>query len=163
MPAGDLPALRYRDACALLFDAGWLNVLNLHKMLSTIGAESDLFPHAWHWNDPSEVGVDNPAAGSTDWGITQQNDGNVGGGPPDTHGTPVFKPGQKLTQAQVLAFREVCWDPERCIVEKARPMYEARGFQPWAAATGAWKKKATVAAVGVCNFLAVRNGLPPIV
>jgi hypothetical protein len=138
-----------RDAARLLYDAGWVQVENLTKMLCTVLAESSLFPAAWHWNDPKDGGD-----GSTDWGIFQLNDGNKGGVAPQViNGMPV-------PVAKVKAFAEAALDPERAVL-KARALYDARGFQPWAAYNrGAWKSYGPTATAGIRNMLHVLNGWP---
>ncbi len=147
-----------RDVARLLYDEGWLNAQNLCLMVATVGAESDYYEQAWNWNDPSKGGD-----GSTDWGIFELNDGNVGGGEPDAQGSPRAKPGAAKTVAEVTEFRDVAWTP-RAAVKTARSMYSDRGFQPWAAYnSGAYKKHLRESCIAVCNFLAVLNGLAPIV
>jgi hypothetical protein len=134
MPLGDVPPLRPRDACRILFDAGWSNAENLLKMLCTAAAESDLYPEAYHVNDD----------GTTDWGWLQLND-------------------QGKTGLALDDFKAIAFDPIKAAAY-ARRMYDSRGFEPWVAYTsGAWKKKLVLGCVAVCNFLAVKNGIEPIV
>jgi hypothetical protein len=146
-----------RDAARLLYDNGWLNVENLCKMLCTVFAESSLWSHAWHYNDPKDGGD-----GSTDWGIFQLNDGNHGGKSPVSgpDGLPRPIAGGVKTLAAVEAFAKVACDPEQAVL-KARALYDDRGFQPWAAYnSGAWKKYGPDATYAIRNMLHVINGWP---
>jgi hypothetical protein len=134
MPTGDKPPLRPRDAARILFDAGWVQGENWLKMLCTAAAESDLYPEAFHVNDN----------GTTDWGWLQLNDQG--------------KKGKELEDFKAMAF-----DPVAAAAH-ARVMYVERGFQPWVAYnSGAWTKKLTLGCVGLCNSLAVKFGIPPII
>lgn len=152
-----------RDAARLLYDHGWVNTLNLPKMLATIIAESDLFTHAWHYNDPHPSDPKlKPGDGSTDWGIFQLNDGNKGGLRPDTdaNGMPQPVPGGSKSVAEVRAFAMTACDPAKAVLV-ARDLYDRRGFQPWAAYGGErYKSKLDDATYAQRNMLHVILGVP---
>jgi hypothetical protein len=146
-----------RDVARLLYDAGWVQVTNLVRMLCTVWAESNLYDHAWHYNSPNEGGD-----GSTDWGIFQLNDGNKGGKTPISgpDGLPRPVAGGSKPLAEVQAFADMACDPVEA-VKHARAMYETRGFQPWAAYnSGAWKKYGPQATYAIRNMLHVFFGWP---
>src|SRR6266566_5707922 len=135
-----------RDVLRLLWDNHFHDANILMTMGATIDAESNLFAHAWHWNDPAD-GLD----GSTDWGMFMENDGNVGGVAPDKDGNPL--PGGIKTQEEVTAFRDKMWDPYQA-APVARKQFVDRGFKPWAAYTnGAYKHFIPTMCEGVCNML----------
>lgn len=156
MPLSGTPLVPRKVARAL-YDAGWLNVVNLLKMLATMLAESDLYTHAWHYNAPAEGGD-----GSTDWGPFQLNDGNKGGKSPilDAEGMPQPQPGGIKTLAEVKAFRDMACDLDRAM-PVARDLYERRSFQPWAAYnSGSWKRRIPVASYAIRNMLHEMFGVP---
>jgi hypothetical protein len=153
MPLGSAPPLKPRDAAAILYAAKWTELTNLFKTLATMLAESNLYPKAWHWNDPAAGGD-----GSTDWGWMQLNDGAKGGKAPalDANGDAI-----PVTQYQKDAL-----DPVKAAT-MARAIWDEpwpggiRGITAWAAYTsGAWKKYMATSATGVRNFLAVKYGFP---
>jgi hypothetical protein len=159
MPLSGTPLVPRKVARAL-YDAGWLNVVNLLKMLATMLAESDLYTHAWHYNDPHDP--ENPGDGSTDWGPFQLNDGNKGGKSPvlDAEGMPHPVAGGIKTLAEVQAFAAKACNLETAM-PVARDLYERRAFQPWAAYnSGAWKKRIPVASYAIRNMLHEMFGVP---
>ena len=146
-----------RDAARLLYDAGWVQVQNLTVMLCTVIAESSLYTGAYHYNDPKDGGD-----GSCDLGIFQLNDGNKDGRAPQigADGLPYPSPGGTKTVEERAAFYKMALNPETAVV-KARSLYEARKFQPWAAYnSGAWRKYGPTATAGIRNMLHVLNGWP---
>lgn len=152
MALGSAPAMLPRDAAKLLYNAGWSGLDNLFKMLATAMAESNLYPKAFHWNDPAD-GFD----GSTDWGWLQLNDGNEGGTAPKTDSS-----GDAIPDPKVVTFANEAMDPataatmaRKLWMTPTSPGGATRGIQPWAAYTsGAWKKYMAPAATGVRNMLA---------
>ena len=156
MPLAGTPIIP-RKFARVLFDHGWTNVENLAKMVATCLAESNLYSHAWHYNDPREGGD-----GSTDWGPFQLNDGNRGGVSPvsGADGLPQPRPGGSKTLAEVMAFRDMACDHTRAVLV-ARDLYDRRGFQPWVAYnTEAWKRHAATATYAVRNMLHEKWGIP---
>jgi hypothetical protein len=155
MPLGSAPPLLPRAAAKLLYNSGWVGLDNLFKMLATAQAESNLYPKAWHWNDPAS-GYD----GSTDWGWLQLNDGNKGGAKPK-----VDINGDAIPDPKVEAFAKMAMTPALAAAQ-ARKLWDTptgpgriRGIQPWAAyASGAWKKYMAPSATGIRNFLADKYG-----
>jgi len=144
--------------CRLLWDHGWTKADNLCKMLAVLIEESRLWTHAWHYNDPKDGGD-----GSTDWGIFQLNDGNKGGVSPieGPDGLPIPQPGGIKSLATVKAWAAMACDPTQAVL-KARPLYEDRGFQPWAAADsrGKWKDHVPTASYALRNMLHIIFGVP---
>jgi hypothetical protein len=153
MPLGDLKPWSPRRVSRLLFDNDWRDIENLLEMTCTCAAESGLYPHAWHWNDPADGGN-----GSTDWGMFQLNDGNIGGSKPD-----VDSNGKPIPDAKVADFAAIALDPEQAVL-KARSLYKARGFQPWYGHTQPdgsepWKNYIPEVTRGMCNMLRELHGL----
>lgn len=149
---------RNRDVMRLLWDNHWHDANTLMTMGAVLFAESNNFDYAFHWNDPATVP---PGDGSTDWGMFQLNDGNRGGVAPDKDGNP--QPGGLRTQADVVKFRDMAWDPYQA-APYARKMFIDRGFQPWSAYnTNRFKEFIPQSCRAVCNMLAVLNGLEPLI
>lgn len=145
-----------RKAARLMFDAGWTGAENLEKMLATAAAESDLYAGAYHFNEGG------PMPGSTDWGMYQLNDGNIGGKPPviGADGLPHPVAGGSKSLAELENFAAMALDPEQA-THYAREMFVARGFQPWVAYnSGAWRNKIALATLGVCNMFREMWGVP---
>lgn len=162
MPIAGTPLLG-RKAARMLWERGWVNYENLAKFLATLMAESDLYSHAWHYNSPIDGGD-----GSTDWGVCQLNDGNKGGRSPisGSDGLPQPVAGGSKPLAEVQAFARLACDPPRAF-NRAREMYNLRGFQPWYAspyyphdAGTAWKRKFTLATAYCRNMLHEMLGFP---
>jgi hypothetical protein len=134
-----------RDVAELLWNHGWTDAVNLTIMVAIVSAESLRFAGAWHYNDPAD---NPPGDGSTDWGMFQLNDGN--------------KHGNTKTPEEVEAFKVIAFDPNQAVV-RARALYDARHFQPWAAyGNEAYKKFLHDATLGVDNFLAKHFDLKPV-
>lgn len=128
------PQLLPREAAGMLFNAGWVQVENLMKMIGTGMAESLLFTQASHENPD----------GTTDWGWLQLNDQNKGG--------------NTLTPEKLEAFKQMAFDPIEATAH-AREMYIARGFTPWVAFTnGTYTKFVPQASFGIMNMLRGRYG-----
>lgn len=145
-----------RYVTRLCWDNHWHDANILMTMVCIISAESNRYDHAYHYNDPQEGGD-----GSTDWGMFQLNDANKGGHAPDAFGTP--QPGGVRPTADVTAFRDKAWDPYQAAIT-ARGLYVSRGFQPWAAYdNGAYKQFIPESCRAMCNFLAILNGLQPLI
>lgn len=142
---GPIPKITARDVIKLLYGAGWKDADKLLRMGCVIEAESGCFPHAWHWNDPAQGGN-----GSTDWGLFQLNDGNVGGTAPDLapNGDPV----------PVTAFQKGALDPPAAVLV-ARGLYEKRGFEPWVGYSK-WQNYAPAMTRALCNWLRDKYGIP---
>jgi hypothetical protein len=152
MPLGSLPPIMYRDGAKYLYEAGWVGLDNLFKMLATAGGESDLYPKAWHHN----------SNGTTDWGWLQLNDGNLGGAAPqvDAHG-------DAIPVAKVERFATDAMNPPKA-AKMARELWNMpnlslpggiRGITPWYAyENGNWEKHQAQAATGIRNFLADKYG-----
>jgi hypothetical protein len=158
MPLAGTPLVPRKVARAL-YDAGWLNAVNLLKMLATMLAESQLCSHAWHYNSPMDSP---PGDGSTDWGPFQLNDGNKGGRTPISgpDGLPVPQEGGSKSLADVLKFRDMACNLDHAM-PVARDLYERRAFQPWAAFnSGAWKKYIPTASYAIRNMLHEMFGVP---
>ena len=128
--------MKPRAAALLLWNEGWLNAENLMIMVAVAMAESQLFTKAWNFNPPTSR---NPK-GSYDWGWLQLNDGGLQG-------------------AEQEKFKAMACDPVKA-TQHARPMYEQRQFQPWAAYnSGAWEEYIPEASVGVANMLREKWGV----
>jgi hypothetical protein len=142
---GSLGRWRERDVIKMLYAAGWQDADKLLQMACTVDAESGCYPHAWHWNSPTEGGD-----GSCDWGMFQLNDGNKGGTAPqlDTNGDPI-------TSTQ---FQKDALTPGVAVVT-ARGMYKERGFQPWYG-YAKWKNYAPAMTRALCNWLREKYNIP---
>jgi hypothetical protein len=151
-----------REIARLLYDTGWKDAVNLLKMTCTTLAESGGYEWAYHYNDPKDGGN-----GSTDWGMFELNDGNVGGKAPivGSDGKPKPVAGGSKSLATVQAFATKALDPNEA-VKTARSMYEARGFEPWYGYfnpfnnTSPWKAHIKQAAAGIGNMLDTMFGVP---
>lgn len=144
-----------RKIARLLYDTGWKDADNLLQMIGTVLAESGGYEWAFHWNDPKDGGN-----GSTDWGMFQLNDGNVGGSAPTvgSDGKPIPSHGGKRAHADLVTFANKALDPTTA-AGLARSMYESRGFEPWYGHYNpftkvyAWKSHLDTAAGAIANML----------